>query len=112
MKTFLVPGMLILSSLLMATAWLGHLRYKETWSFWMALGVSWMLVLPEYFLNTAATRLGHGHWSGAQMAAMNLASGVVCISLFSSIALKETLSWQQWAGFGLMLVSIFLIVSD
>ncbi|HEY5330516.1 MAG TPA: DMT family protein [Acidobacteriaceae bacterium] len=36
---------------LMATAWLGHLKFGNGIGFWMALGASWPLMLPEYVLN-------------------------------------------------------------
>lgn len=42
----------------MSLAWLGHLRYRDSIGFWTALALSWLLVLPEYVLNYAATRYG------------------------------------------------------
>ena len=71
-KKWAIPVLLLLSSTMMALAWLGHLRFEDTWSFWTALAVSWGLVLPEYALNTAATRWGYGVYSGAQMASIHL----------------------------------------
>ena len=59
----LVPLFMFLSSCLMALAWLGHLRFQASISFSTALGVSWLLVLPEYVLNVAATRFGYGRVS-------------------------------------------------
>jgi uncharacterized protein (DUF486 family) len=111
-SVLVVPAMLMLSAVMMSMAWLGHLRFKDTWSFWTALGVSWTLVRPEYVLNTAATRMGHGQWTGAQMAAIHLASGAVCVALVSHFFLSETLTMRQWTGFGVMVVAIFMIVGD
>ncbi len=105
----LVPLMLLTSSVLMAFAWIGHLKYEDTWSFWTALGVSWMVVLPEYLLNVFATRYGHAVYSAAQMAALNLSSGVICVALVSHFFLGEALSPRQFVGFGLMIVAIVLI---
>ena len=110
MKTFAVPAMLMLSAVMMSVAWLGHLRFRDSWTFMTALTMSWLLVLPEYVLNTAATRMGHGDWSGAQMAASHLASGVVCVALVSRLVLNEALTVYQWVGFGMMVVAVFLIV--
>ena len=110
MQTLVVPAMLMLSAVMMSVAWLGHLRFRDSWTFMAALTMSWLLVLPEYVLNTAATRMGHGEWSGAQMAAIHLASGVVCVALVSRFMLNEVLTVQQWLGFGMMVVAVFLIV--
>jgi uncharacterized protein (DUF486 family) len=110
MNALIIPAMLILSAVMMSMAWLGQLRFRDSWSFWTALVLSWMLVLPEYVLNTAATCMGQGQWSGAQMAAIHLATGAICVALVSRSVLGEMLSLQQWLGFGLMVVAIFLNV--
>jgi hypothetical protein len=93
----------------MALAWLGHLCFGK-WGLLEAVVASWFLVLPEYFLNVAATRWGHGYYSGAQMATFNLSSGVVCVALVSRFVLKETHTRRQWMGFCLMAVGIALVM--
>ena len=108
-KSWLVPTFLVLSSAMMALAWLGHLRFEDSWSFWTALGVSWALVLPEYALNTAATRWGHGTYSGAGMASIHLSGGVICVALVSNIVLGESVTLLQGAGYVTLIVSIILI---
>ena len=65
MKAVLVPVYMFFSSCLMALAWLGHLRFRDRISFWTALAASWLLVLPEYILNVAATRYGYSVYTGA-----------------------------------------------
>lgn len=111
-RRWAVPLMLILSSVMMSLAWLGHLRFEDTWSFWTALFASWSLVLPEYALNTVATRWGYGVYSGAQMASIHLSSGVVCVALVSGFILEEPLTLQQIGGYALLLVAILLIFSQ
>lgn len=108
-KLAVVPTLLFLSSILMALAWLGHLRYREQLGYLMALGISWMIVLPEYVLNTAATRYGIGTYSGAQMASFNLVFGVVCVAFVSYLVLGENFTDSQLVGFGLLAVAIVLI---
>ena len=112
MKRVVVPLLLVLSSVMMALAWIGHLRFEETWSFWTALAVSWTLVIPEYLLNTSATRWGYGTYSGAQMASVHLSSGVVSVALVSVFVLGEELTGRQLAGFALMLASMVLILKS
>ena len=102
--------MLFTSSLIMALAWLGHLRFKQL-PFLQALIACWLLVLPEYALNVAAIRLGYKVYSGAQMAAFNLCSGVVCVALVSRYVLDETLGPRQLTGFALMFVAMGLVAS-
>ncbi len=105
----LVPLMLFTSSTIMAFAWIGHLKYSQSWTFWTALGASWLIVLPEYFLNVSAIRLGEGTYTASQMASFNLCSGVVCVALVSRFFLGEQLSARQVLGFGLMLVALVLV---
>jgi uncharacterized protein len=109
-KVIVVPVFMLASSVLMATAWLGHLRFRNSIGFWVALGASWLLVLPEYVLNVAATRFGFGTYSGAQMASFHLAGGVVCVALVSHYLLGERLGVKQIVGFALLAVAMVLIM--
>jgi len=106
----IVPLALLLSSVLMAFAWLGHIRFRDR-NFFLALVVSWVLVLPEYCLNVAAIRYGHSVFAGAEMAAFNLCTGVLCVALVSRFFLKEAMSRYQIAGFMFMACAIVLVVS-
>lgn len=108
-RQFLVPLMLLASSVLMSFAWIGHLKYEKVWSFWTALAISWLIVLPEYLLNVSAVRMGKDIYSGAQMASFNMCSGVICVALISRFFLGEPMSGRQLLGFTLMFVSIILI---
>jgi uncharacterized protein (DUF486 family) len=109
MQRFIVPPMIFLSGAFMAVAWLGHLRIKQ-YGFWVALAMSWAIVLPEYILNVTATRWGHGTFTGAQMAAFHLCSGVVCVALVSRFILGELLSGAQLTGLGFLAVGMFLVL--
>lgn len=109
MKTLLVPIFMLLASCLMSLAWLGHLRYRDSIGFLTALTISWLLVLPEYVLNVAATRYGYGAYSGAQMATFHLAFGVVCVAVVSRFVLGEPLTLKQLLGFALLVVGTVLI---
>jgi uncharacterized protein (DUF486 family) len=109
MKTVLIPVLMLVSSVLMALAWLGHLRFRNSIGFWLALGLSWLLVLPEYVLNVGATRYGYGTYTGAQMASFHLGFGVVSVALVARFILGERLTPMQWTGFGLLAVATVLI---
>lgn len=109
MEVYLVPLMLFISSILMAFAWLGHVKFKHK-SFFVALLFSWLLVLPEYLLNVSAIRWGIGVYQPSEMAAINLSTGVVCIALVSKLFLGERLSVRKVLGFILMGISVVLVV--
>ena len=111
MVEIIVPLMLLVSSMLMAFAWLGHIRFRRR-GFFYALFVAWLIVLPEYILNVSAIRYGHSVFSGAEMASFNLASGVLCVALVSRFFLKEPLNRRQILGFFMMAIAIVLVVWD
>ena len=106
--SLVVPMMLFTSSLIMALAWIGHLRFKEL-PFYQALLACWLLVFPEYLLNILAVRIGIRVFTGAQMASFNLCSGVVCVALVSRFYLGETISPRAMLGFVLMVIAMLLI---
>jgi hypothetical protein len=109
LRMVLIPVMLVLSSAIMAMAWLGHLKYKEDLSFLMAALFAWLLVLPEYLLNVLAIRWGVGVYAPSVMAAMNLSSGIVFIAVVSHYFLGEELTTQKYIGFGLMFIAMLLV---
>lgn len=108
-KYIFVPLMACGAGLLMSVAWIGHLKFKDL-PFGKALLISWMMVFPEYILNVSSARWGRGTFTGGQVAAMHLAAGIVAVALVSRFYLGEPLTWTQILGFGLMLVSVMLIV--
>ena len=107
-RRVVVPLMLVTSSMVMAIAWLGHLKYTNV-SYAGAVFVCWMLVLPEYFLNISAIRLGFHVYTGAEMAAFRLCSGVACVAVVSAWQFHEMLTIRQFLGFALMTVAMALI---
>ena len=109
MVVYAVPLMLMASSLLMAFAWLGHIRYRHK-RFLFVLLFSWFIVLPEYLLNISAIRWGIGTYQPSEMAAMNLSSGVVCVAIVAKLFLGEHLSRRQITGFFLMGLGVVLVV--
>ncbi len=103
--------MLFASSVVMAFAWLGHLRLKQL-PYPLAILFVWLLVFPEYLLNIRALRMGYGPFSGGQMAAFRLASGVVAVALVARFVLGEELGWRKLLGFALMIAAMVLIAQS
>lgn len=110
-RALIVPIMLFTSSLIMAFAWLGHLKFSQFPLIWATL-CCWLLVLPEYFLNISAIRVGHKIYTGAQMASFRLCSGVICVALVSRLVLGEDLSSRKLLGLGLMIMAMILIAQQ
>ena len=109
MRAVSVSVMIVASGAFMAVAWLGHLRIKEK-GFWVALALSWAIVLPEYVLNVTATRYGHGLYTGAQMGAIHLCAGVAFVALVSRYVLGEALTGWQAVGFVFLAVGMGLVL--
>lgn len=87
-----------------------RLRYQVSIGFLTALGISWLLDLPEYVLDVAATRLVRVRYlQRGQMASFHLAFGVVCVDLVSYFVLGEHLTPIQLLGFVLLTVATVLI---
>lgn len=103
--------MIFTSGAFMATAWLAHLRIRQ-YGFWIALAMSWAIVLPEYVLNVVATRYGYDVFTGAQMAAMHLTSGVVFVMVVSRYVLREPLEVRHVVGFVLLLAGMLLLLQS
>ncbi len=108
-RRLIVATMLVTSSVIMAFAWLAHLKLKAELSYGVAILFAWFMVLPEYMLNIKALRMGYGPFTGAQMAAFRLCSGVVAVALVSRFFLDEDLSARKLLGFGVMIVAMLLI---
>lgn len=59
MQRVLVTVFLLLASnTFMTYAWYYHVK-KSSWPLWMAIGISWLIALPEYILQVPANRMGH-----------------------------------------------------
>ena len=109
MAFYAVPLMLFASSLLMAFAWLGHIRYRHK-GFIFALLSSWFIVLPEYLLNISAILWVYGTYQPIEMAARNLSSCFICVAIVAKIFLGEHRCRRQISGFFLMGIGVMLVV--
>ena len=55
--------LLLVANTFMTFAWYFHLT-KKGWPLLLAIGISWMIALPEYILQVPANRLGHTNFGG------------------------------------------------
>ncbi len=93
-------GLLLASNIFMTFAWYGHLKYKSA-SLILVILASWLIALPEYALQVPANRLGHGHFSAAELKTIQEVITLTVFAVFSVLYLKEPLGWNHaiWLAF-------------
>lgn len=100
--------LLTISNIFMTFAWYGHLKYKSAPLVTVIL-VSWLIAFAEYCFQVPANRLGHRHFSAAQLKTMQEVITLVVFAAFSVLYLKEELKWNYLVGFGLIVGAVFFV---
>ncbi len=112
LPTFSVPvttiGLLLLSNIFMTFAWYGHLKYKTT-AIVTVIFVSWGIAFFEYLLMVPANRIGHTHFSAAELKTIQEVITLSVFAVFSVFYLKEPLTWNHGVGFGFIALGAFFI---
>ena len=103
-----VIGLLILSNVFMTLAWYGHLKFK-TAPLLAVILISWGIAFFEYLLHVPANRLGHGHFSAAELKTIQEVITLAVFAAFSVLVLKEPLHWNHLLGFGFIALGAFFI---
>lgn len=103
--------LLTLSNVFMTFAWYGHLKFRS-YPLWIVILVSWGIAFFEYCLQVPANRIGYGQFSGAQLKVMQEVITLVVFCLFSVFYLKEPIKWNYIAGFGLILLAVFVVFKE
>ena len=105
---FLTIGLLLASNVFMTIAWYGHLKFKSAPLIAVIL-VSWFIALFEYMLQVPANRIGHGHFSAAELKTIQEVLTLSVFAVFSMVYLKEPLTWNHFVGFGFIALGAFFI---
>jgi uncharacterized protein len=100
--------LLTVSNVFMTFAWYGHLKYKNS-PLWIAIVVSWLIAFVEYCFQVPANRIGHYHYSAAQLKTIQEVITLITFSIFSVLYLKEGLKWNYFVGFALIILAVFFI---
>ena len=103
-----VIGLLIASNVFMTIAWYGHLKFK-TAPLFAVIMISWGIAFFEYLLHVPANRLGHGHFSAAELKTIQEVITLSVFAIFSVLVLKEPLHWNHLLGFGFIALGAFFI---
>ncbi len=101
-------GLLIASNVFMTFAWYGHLKFKTAPLIAVIL-VSWGIAFFEYVLQVPANRIGHGHFSAAQLKTIQEVITLTVFAVFSVTYLGEALRWTHFVGFGFIALGAWFI---
>ena len=101
-------GLLIASNVFMTFAWYGHLRFKGT-ALITVIFISWGIALFEYMLQVPANRIGSGYFNAAQLKTIQEVITLVVFAIFSTLYLKEPVTWSQAIGFAFIALGAFFI---
>ncbi|NKX43481.1 DMT family protein [Roseicyclus persicicus] len=101
-------GLLILSNVFMTFAWYGHLKFKTAPLFAVIL-ISWGIAFFEYLLQVPANRIGHGHFSAAELKTIQEVITLTVFGIFSVLYLREPLAWNHLVGFALIAAGAFFV---
>jgi uncharacterized protein (DUF486 family) len=100
--------LLIASNLFMTLAWYGHLNYKHA-PLLLVILVSWAIAFVEYCLAVPANRIGHGHYSAAELKTIQEVITLVMFAGFSVLYLKEPLTLNHMIGFALICLGAWFV---
>lgn len=101
-------GLLLASNIFMTFAWYGHLKFKAA-PLVVVILASWGIAFFEYLLQVPANRIGHGHFSAAELKTIQEVITLLVFAAFSVLFLKEPLSWNHAVGFAFIACGAFFI---
>ena len=101
--------LLAASNTFMTFAWYYHVKQKA-WPLLMAIGISWLIALPEYILQVPANRFGHvdhgGPFSLPQLKIIQEAVTLAVFTVFTIVVAQEKPRINDIVAMGLVLVAV------
>lgn len=108
-RIFSTVVLLIASNVFMTYAWYYHVKQK-TWPLLVAIGVSWLIALPEYCLQVPANRYGHVDRGGAftlpQLKVIQEAITLAVFLVFTIMVANERPRSTDLVAFALMFAAV------
>jgi len=119
MKGLIAIGLLVISNVFMTLAWYGHLKMAE-YKWFTKLGlfavilISWGIAFFEYTAQVPANKIGFsgngGPFTLVQLKVIQEVITLVIFTLFTVIFFKnETLKWNHFVGFILLIAAVYFI---
>ncbi|MBN2799309.1 MAG: DMT family protein [Deltaproteobacteria bacterium] len=106
--------LLLLSNSFMTFAWYYHVKQRG-WPLLLAIGLSWLIALPEYALQVPANRLGHVDYGGVftlpQLKVLQEAITLTVFSVFTVLVARERLRVQDLIAFALVFLAVGVSMS-
>ena len=109
--------LLIVSNVFMTLAWYGHLKLSEmhisdNWPLIVVILFSWGIALLEYLVMVPANRIGSringGPFSIVQLKVIQEAISLTVFSIMVILLFKgESLQWNHFVAFGLIILAVF-----
>ncbi|HKP96466.1 MAG TPA: DMT family protein [Fibrobacteria bacterium] len=102
---FLGIFLLLVSNVFMTFAWYGHLSYKS-FPLWKVVLASWLIAFLEYCFQVPANRIGSGYFTGIQLKVIQEVLTLAVFSVFAILYLKESLRWNHFVAFALLVAAV------
>ncbi|MGH7244056.1 MAG: DMT family protein [Phycisphaerales bacterium] len=101
--------LLVGSNTFMTFAWYYHVKQKA-WPLLLAIGISWLIALPEYILQVPANRLGHidhgGTFTLPQLKILQEAITLLVFTAFTIYVAKEKMRANDVVAFALIFAAV------
>ena len=101
-------GLLIASNVVMAFAWYGRPSDRSA-PRWTVILVSGGIAVFEQVLMVPANRIGHRHFSAAELKTIQVVITLIVFAGFSVLFLKELRHWNHAPGFAFIVAGAFFI---
>lgn len=123
MNGWLTVGLLVISNIFMTFAWYGQLKLSEmkvitsNTPLYIVILLSWLIALLEYCFMVPANRYGFvgngGHFSLLQLKVMQEVISLLVFSVFAILLFKgESLHWNHFLAFGLLIAAVYLVFME
>lgn len=116
-------AMLVIANVFMTFAWYGHLKLQQmnvvtgNTPLYVVILLSWVIALAEYCFQVPANRFGF-HENGGPFTLMQLkviqeAVTLIVFTVFTVVFFRgESLHWNHFAAFLLLIGAVYLVFMD
>jgi hypothetical protein len=103
-------ALLILSNILLNTAWYWHLLYPNV-PLWQVIAISWFIALFEYGVAVPANRIGYFQYryTPAQLKIMQEVITLAVFAVFALVVLQQPLRRNYFVSFGLLVGAVVMM---